>query len=147
MKRLLIVIMTSLALQVAVAQIRKIPSEVTNAFSAKYPDAKNVEWKDNLSNFSARFTSKDSTRCEASFNSKGEWQSTGEDLDSTALPAEVKDGFSKSRFSDRKLTEIVKIEKKDAETQYRLLVKKNDVEKKYLYFNKEGKLLKEAMTL
>jgi len=139
--------MTSLALQVAVAQIGKIPSEVTNAFSAKYPEAKNVEWKDNLSNFSARFTSKEDNDCVASFNSKGEWQSTEEKLDEAELPAEVKDGFSKSRYTGRKLTEIVKIEKKDAETQYRLLVKKNDLEKKYPYFNKKGKLLKETITL
>ena len=147
MKRLFVVLMASLAMQMANAQIRKLPSEVTNAFAAKYPEAKDVEWKDKMSNFSARFTSKDSRKCEASFNKKGEWQSTEEDLDSTQLPEEVKDGFSKSRYSDRKLTEIVKIEKKDAEVQYRLLVKKNDVEKKYLYFNKEGKLMKEAVTL
>ena len=63
------------------------------------------------------------------------------------MPAAVKDGFSKSKYSDRELRECMKIEKKDAEVQYRLLAKKNDVEKKYLYFNKEGKLLKEAMTL
>lgn len=129
--------MASLAMQTAISQIRKIPSEVTNAFAAKYPDAIDVEWKDKMSNFSAQFKSKDSTKCEASFNKKGEWQSTEENLDSTQMPPEVKDGFSKSRFSDRKLTEVVKIEKKDAEVQYRLLVKKNDVEKKYLYFNKE----------
>ena len=106
-----------------------------------------MEWKDNLSNFSARFISIDSNKCSASFNGKGEWQSTEEELDESELPAAVKEGFSKSRFTERKLSEIVKIEKKEAEVQYRLLVKKNDVEKKYLYFNKEGKLLKEAVTL
>jgi hypothetical protein len=147
MKRLLILIMTSLTLQVAIAQLGKIPAEVTTAFAAKYPAAKDVEWKNNLSDYSAKFTSEKSTKCEASFNGKGEWQSTEEELDSTALPAEVKDGFSKSKYSERELREVVKIEKKNAAVQYRLLVKKNDVEKKYLYFNKEGKLLKETMTL
>ena len=147
MKRLLFVLMASLAMQIAIAQLRKVPSEVTNAFAAKYPDAKDVEWKDKMSNFSAQFISNDSRKCEASFNKKGEWQSTEKDLDSTQLPAEVKDGFAKSRYSDRKLTEVVQIEKKDAAVQYRLLVKKNDVEKKYLYFNKEGKLVKEAVTI
>ena len=29
------------------AQIRKIPAEVTEAFKEKYPNTKNVEWKDN----------------------------------------------------------------------------------------------------
>jgi len=139
--------MASLAMQVAVAQLGKIPSEVTTAFAAKYPDAKDVQWKNNLSDYSAKFTSKKGTTCEASFNGKGEWQSTEEDMDPKTMPAAVKDGFSKSKYSDRELRECMKIEKKDAEVQYRLLAKKNDVEKKYLYFNKEGKLLKEAMTL
>jgi hypothetical protein len=139
--------MACLTMQLAVAQIRKLPSEVTNAFAAKYPDAKNVEWKDKLSNYTASFTSKDNTKCEASFSGKGEWQSTEETIDSTALPAEVKDGFSKSRYADREVTEIVKIEKKEGELQYRILSKKSGVEKKYLYFNKDGKLVKESMTL
>ena len=147
MKRLLFVLMASLAMQISIAQLRKVPSEVTNAFAVKYPEAKDVEWKDNMRSFSARFISTDSRKCEATFNKKGEWQSTEKDLDSSQLPASVKDGFAKSRYSDRKLTEVVQIEKKDAKVQYRLLVKKNDVEKKYLYFNKEGKLVKEAVTL
>ena len=147
MKRLLFVLVASFAIQMAVAQIRKIPSEVTNAFAAKYPEAKDVEWKDNMSNFSARFMSANSTKCEASFNGKGKWQSTEEILQETALPAEVKDGFSKSKYSDREVTEVVKIQKNEGETRYRLLVKKNNVEKKYLYFNEGGKLVKESVTL
>lgn len=147
MKRLLFLLMTILMILPAISQIRKIPSEVTNAFTTKYPDAKNVQWKDNLSNFSARYTSKDSTKCEASFNGKGEWLSTEEELDKAKLPAEVKEGLAKSKYADREVTEALKIEKKDAELRYRLLSKKSGVEKKYLYFDKTGKLVKEAMTL
>ncbi len=147
MKRLLFVLLTVIVIQPAISQIRKIPSEVTNAFTTKYPDAKDVQWKDNLTNFSARFTSKDSTKCEASFNGKGEWQSTEEELDETKLPAEIKEGFAKSRYADRKVTEVLKIEKKESEVQYRMLVKKSSLEKKYLYFDKAGKLVKESMTL
>ena len=57
------------------AQIRKLPAEVTNSFSEKYPDAKNVEWKDKLSNFSADFEWKDE-KYEAHFNKKGDWQNS-----------------------------------------------------------------------
>ena len=35
------------------AQIRKIPAEVTDSFTDKYPEAKAVEWKDKLTGFSA----------------------------------------------------------------------------------------------
>jgi len=147
MKQLLFVLIASLAMQTANAQMRKIPAAVTNAFAVKYPDAKNVEWKDNMTNFSARFISKDSTKCKATYYSKGEWQSTEETLDAAALPAPVKDGLAKSKYADREITEVLKIEKKEGGTQYRLLAKKSGVEKKYLYFNEEGKLMKEAMTI
>jgi hypothetical protein len=147
MKRLMMLLITSLILQVAVAQLGKIPSEVTTGFAAKYPTAKDVQWKNNLSDYTVKFTSANSTKCKASFNGKGEWQSTEEELDSTKLPAPVKDGLSKSKYADRELKETMKIEKKSGDVQYRLLMKKNDVEKKYVYFNKEGKLVKESMTL
>ena len=147
MKRLLFVLVACLAIQTAIAQLRKIPSEVTNAFVAKYPAAKDVEWKDNVTNFSARFISANSTKCEASFNGKGEWQSTEEEIDSAQLPHAVKDGLAKSKYADRELKEVMKIDKKKSGVVYRLLMKKNDVEKKYVTFNKEGKLVKESMTL
>ena len=140
-------IMTSLALHVAVAQLGKIPAEVTAGFAAKYPGVTDVQWKNNLSDYTVKFTSKNSTKCEASFNGKGEWQSTEEELESAQLPPAVKDGLAKSKYADRELKEAMKIEKKKSEVVYRLLMKKNDVEKKYVTFNKEGKLVKESMTL
>ena len=105
------------------AQLRKIPADVTDAFKTKYPDATNVEWKDNLSSFRASFIRKGDSYT-ASFNNKGEWLETEEKIEQDDLPKDVKKGFSKSRFADREVTEVVKIEKKEGETQYRLLTKK-----------------------
>ena len=67
------------------AQVRKIPSEVTEAFKQKYPSATNVEWRDKLSNFSAAFES-ENEHYEARFNNKGEWQLTENEIDESDLP-------------------------------------------------------------
>lgn len=130
----------------AFAQLRKIPAEVTDAFKAKFPYANAVEWKDKLKVFQANFEMKDED-FQARFNSKGEWQETENNIDQDKLPSEVTDGFGKSKYSEWEVKEVSFIEKKDNTIQYRILVRKSDIEKKYLYFNKSGKLVKESITL
>jgi hypothetical protein len=128
------------------AQVRKIPSEVTEAFKEKYPDATNVEWRDKLSSFSAVFES-DNQRYEARFNSKGEWQLTENEIEEGDLPEIVKEGYDKSKYADWELGRIDKIELADGTIQYRMEAIKNDVRKKNLYFNSEGRLLKDRITI
>jgi len=128
------------------AQFRKIPSVVTDAFKAKYPNANAVEWKDKLRVFQADFEMKDDDY-QARFNSKGEWQETEKNIEQDKLPAEVSDGFAKSKFSEWEIKEVSYIEKKDGSDLYRILVRKNDIEKKYLFFDKSGKLTRNSITL
>ena len=128
------------------AQIRKLPAEVTNSFSEKYPDAKNVEWKDKLSNFSAGFEWKDE-KYEAHFNKKGEWLSTDKEIDINDLPAKVKDGFDKSKYSDWETKNVYRIDMPDDRINYRVHVSKSTIQKKILLFNEKGKLLKDNLTL
>lgn len=128
------------------AQIRKLPAEVTNSFSEKYPDAKNVEWKDKLSNFSAGFEWKDE-KYEAHFNKKGEWLSTDKEMDINDLPAKVKDGFDKSKYSDWETNNVYRIDMPDDKVNYRVHVAKSSIQKKILLFNEKGKLLKDNLTL
>ncbi|MBW7890983.1 MAG: PepSY-like domain-containing protein [Chitinophagaceae bacterium] len=128
------------------AQIRKIPAEVTNAFSEKYPDAKDVEWKDNLSSFIVSFE-KEGENLEARFNKKGEWQSTEKLIEVDDLPEKVEDGFEKSKYSDWEVKSVYKIELPKDELQYRLRVAKSDIQQRNLLFNEKGKLLKDKITL
>jgi hypothetical protein len=128
------------------AQIRKIPAEVTNAFTEKYPNAKSVEWRDKLSGFTATF-SQDSTNYMASFNNKGEWEYTEESIDEEELPEVVKDGFDKSRYHDWNVNLVSRIEMPNDEVQYKLEVGKGDIKKRNLYFNSEGRMLKDKLTL
>ncbi len=132
--------------QIVNAQIRKIPAEVTNAFSEKYDDAKNVEWKDNLSSFIASFE-QHGEKYEAKFNKKGKWQSTEMQLEISDLPGMVNDGFEKSKYSEWEVKLVYEIELPDDVKQYRVRVAKSDIQQKNLLFNEKGKLLKDNLTL
>ena len=54
-KLLLFTLMICFGAGMLFAQIRKIPSQVTEALKAKYPTAEKVEWKDKLTFFEAAF--------------------------------------------------------------------------------------------
>ena len=125
----ILVSMVTTTVSTSFAQVRKIPSEVTEAFKEKYPNATNVEWRDKLSNFSAIFES-DNVQYEARFNSKGEWQLTENEIEESDLPEVVKEGFDKSKYADWEIGAIHKIELADGSFQYRIESIKNDVRKK-----------------
>ena len=128
------------------AQIRKIPAEVTNAFTEKYPNASNVEWRDKLSGFTASYRL-DSGMYIASFSNKGEWESTEEGIDAEELPDAVNAGFDKSKYTDWDMGQVTRIELPEDEIQYKIEVKKGDIKKRNLYFSSEGRLLKDKLTL
>jgi hypothetical protein len=127
-------------------QIRKIPAEVTNAFQEKYPDAKSVEWRDKLSSFTASFQL-DGTDYVAQFSNKGKWENTEEGIDESDLPEAVKTGFEKSKYAEWEMGQTTKIELPGDEFRYRIEVAKGDIKKRNLYFNSEGRLLKDKLTL
>lgn len=128
------------------AQIRKIPAEVTDAFKTRYPHAEKVSWKDNLTNFEAQFTL-NGYQMNADFNSKGEWLNSERKIKFEELPGAVQDGFSKSKYADWEKNDVVELDKNGDALQYRVSVKKSSVQKKYLYFDTNGKLLRDAITL
>ena len=126
------------------AQLRKIPADVTNAFKNKYPDASNVEWKDNLTNFEVTFNL-DDAEWSAQFNSKGDWKESTKKMDFDSLPESVKDGFSKSKYSDWTPGSVRIIEQNDKPSVYKIYAEKNSiVQRVFLYFDENGRLEKEA---
>lgn len=130
----------------AYAQIRKIPAEVTEAFTAKYPNAKNVEWGDKVTGFEATFNLNDHKQ-QATFTSKGTWKKSEVTIATEEVPAAVKDGLLKSKYNDWEDKTYVFLTEDDGAELYRIFVKKNDFQKKYLYFNKDGQLVKDSITL
>ncbi len=149
MKKLLLSIMVtcSLGMGMADAQIREVPEAAEEFLQEKYPDLSGVEWVDNLTNFTAIFTSNQKL-LKTRFNNKGTWLQTEVTLDEKEVPEAVKDGLSKSRYADREVQQWASFESaKTKGLQYRLLVANSKVEKKYLFFTEEGRLVKEAITL
>jgi hypothetical protein len=145
MKKLLVVLLVALSFS-SFSQIRKIPGAVTEAFKQKYPQAAEVEWKDKLTVFVASFLD-DGVKYEARFNSKGTWQQTENETTEASIPSEVKDGLEKSKYAEWETTAFYHISLPDDKTQYRVSVKKNDIQKKNLLFSSEGQLLKDNITL
>ena len=128
------------------SQIRKIPSAATESLKEKYPDAEQVQWKDQITHFTAKFTS-DSKDYEAHFDNDGNWKESLVKIDESELPSEVKDGIAKSKYSDWNIDKVEKLQSSNDNVQYRLQVKSGDIKKKILYFNPDGKLASDHITL
>jgi len=146
LKKLMFSIVLIAAVFASNAQFRKIPAEVTDAFKAKYNNASGVSWKDKLSSFEANFKVGEK-EMKASYSSKGEWLKTETKHTYNSLPAEVKDGFKKSKYADLSVIEVTLIEEKDEAPQYKVVVKKNEYNKRNLVFSKTGQLLSDNGTL
>jgi hypothetical protein len=141
---LLFALLISLVAVKSFGQIRKVPAEVTDAFKAKYPDAQNVEWKDKVTFFQAGFKLNDAEMT-ADFSSKGEWQESDKKMDFDALPDAVKDGFKKSKYADWTPGSATQIEKNEGKIEYKVYAEKSSiVQKKFLYFNEQGQLIRDT---
>ncbi|MEO8582845.1 MAG: PepSY-like domain-containing protein [Flavitalea sp.] len=130
----------------AFAQFRKIPADVTDAFAQKFAGATKVEWRDKLTGYSANFE-QEKRQFLVNYNNKAEWESTEEIIEDDALPSEVRDGFSKSKYSDWNISKVNKIELPNNEIQYRVMIASGDIKKRNLYFSVKGKMLKDKLTI
>jgi hypothetical protein len=128
------------------AQFRQIPGVVTDSFKVKYPDAKAVSWKDNVSSFQATFTL-NNEKYQARYNSKGEWQQAEKKIKQEDLPAAVKDGLSKSKYADWKVGTVTQRYLPGDKVEYTIFVSKSDITRRNLTFNSTGQLLKDAITI
>jgi hypothetical protein len=84
----------------------------------------------------------------ATYSNKGVWRESDKKWSYDKLSPEIKDGYNKSKYSaDWKVTETFIVSTPDSPELYRLKVEKSDVQKKYLYFDKNGRLVRDALTL
>jgi hypothetical protein len=128
------------------AQFRKIPAVVTDSFKAKYANASALEWKDKLTSFEADFKSGEKDM-KAFFTSKGEWIKTETEHTYNSLPVEVKDGFKKSKYAELTVLTVTQVEEKEKGVLYKIVVKKNEYNKRNLVFSKSGQLISDNGTL
>lgn len=127
-------------------QIREVPKVVEETFSQQYNGATNVDYKDQLVRIDVHFEFK-GEKMIASYTNKGIWKGTEKEWDFEKLPEEVKDGFQKSKYADREIEETKVLYLPGGTEQYRIKAKKSGVEKKYLFFNTKGRLLRTSLTL
>src|SRR5687767_6630921 len=105
MTRFLLSSLLLLGLQLtAGAQLREVPKEVKAAFENQYPKADSISYDDKLIQVQVHFR-QDGERFTASYNNRGEWKETLKDWSFSALPEPVRDGFSKSKYADWKVTD------------------------------------------
>lgn len=147
MRKVVILFAASLIGLSSFAQLRKTPAAVTQAFEKQYPNASKVQYEDNLINVQVHFVT-DSAKMIAKYNSDGEWKETEREWNYDSLPADVKLGFDKSKYAvDWKVTETAIIYLPKNEIRYRVKVEKGDLQKKYLFFDKNGRLIRDSLTI
>ena len=128
------------------SQVTSVPEQAKANFFKQYPDAANVQWQNDLINVNVRFE-QDNNKLNAEYNNKGIWKSTLKDWTFDQLPADVKEGLEKSKYADREISDVKVVYLPGYVIQYRLRAEKNDVEKKYLFFSTQGRLLRTSVTL
>lgn len=128
------------------AQVTKVPQTAKDNFARQYPNAEHVEWENEVLNAAVRFEINDEQMI-AEYSNKGIWKSTLKAIAFEALPATVNTGFKLSKYSDWEVTDTKLVYYPGDIIQYRVKVEKNDLQKKYLFFNTEGKLLRDSITL
>ncbi|MBK7562557.1 MAG: PepSY-like domain-containing protein [Chitinophagaceae bacterium] len=128
------------------AQVTSIPEQAKENFFRQYPDAKNVQWENNVVKVNVRFE-QDSNKLIAEYSNKGIWKNTLKDWTYEQLPEDVKEGLKKSKYADREVTDVKVLYLPGYVIQYRLRTEKNNVEKKYLFFNTAGRLIRTSVTL
>lgn len=148
MKRIIVVGLIAVFALPALAQIREIPKIVEETFANQYPNAEHVEFKDFVVKVQVEFEWK-GDRMMATYTNKGLWKGSEKEWSFEKLPTEVKYGFEKSKFGDGawEVEETAMLLLPGGSEQYRIEVRKSDVQKKYLFFNTTGRLLRTSVTL
>ncbi len=146
-KNLLVLVVAIMVTGVAGAQLRKIPSSVTGAFATRYPHAEKIEWSDKLTSFVASFIL-NGAEVKAGFSNSGEWKYSEKKITFEEVPADVKDGFLKSKYADWNKGSVTEIQTNGKAIEYRVLAEKSaPFQKKKLFFNPNGKLLRDNIAL
>jgi hypothetical protein len=81
----------------------------------------------------------------ANFSSSGDWQNSERLLNYDQLPDEVRSGFKKSKYSDWQKSSASEVQELGRPLQYRITIQKSGLQKKNLYFDANGKLIREAL--
>ncbi|MDQ3682992.1 MAG: PepSY-like domain-containing protein [Bacteroidota bacterium] len=130
----------------AFGQVREIPKEVKETFNRQYSGAENIRFDDNIVNVQVHFTL-NGEKMVASYYNQGRWTGTEKEWTFEQLSQDVKSGFEKSKYADWKILETKVIYRPGDTERYKIKVEKNDLQKKNLFFNKNGRLVDDSITI
>jgi len=137
---ILAVVLSLTAFSYLDAQVINIPDKAKKHLGEKYPDAKQVDWRNNAVNYNATFVLNGSKHT-AHYTIDGDWDFTEEKIDQATLPDSVKTSVKNSRYANWKVSSTAIVENNKGEKLYRIEFKKG-IEKKYLFFDSVGKEVK-----
>ena len=145
--RFFALLITMLTISVAGhAQVTSIPEQAKENFFRQYPEAKNIQWENDVVNVNVRFE-QDTNKMNAEYNNKGIWKRTLKEWTYDKLTADIKEGFTKSKYAGNQVLDVKMLYLPGYVIQYRIKVAKNNVENKFLFFNTEGRLIRTTVAI
>jgi len=139
-KVLLTVLITSAMFSFCSGQ--KVPQEVTDAFSQKFPTAKSVKWdKESDTEWEAEFEM-NQMEYSANFSDDGTWKETEHEVTEQDLPASVKKALSVN-FPEFKTEEMEMSETAEG-TVYEFKIEKDETDME-VSIDASGKVTKQEM--
>lgn len=130
----------------AFGQTKSIPQPVTNHFTSMFPGAKNIEWRDKITNYQVFFFA-DNSKCEAKFSTDGKWISSEKQIAIDSIPKKIKDSIRLGTYADWKIQSAYMLHFPDQPDQYHIVVTKDEFPKKILFFSITGQILKDNLSL
>ena len=126
------------------AQVINIPDKAKEDFAKKHPKATDTDWENKVTYYIVHYK-EDGVGATAHYRLDGTWDFTEKKIEDSAIPAAVKESFEKSKYRDYEVKEKAWVENDNSQQLYRYEVKKG-MDNKYVFFDKDGKLVKENKT-
>ena len=119
----------------------KVPADVKQAFAKKFPEATDIKYEMEKTNYEVSFKENGVVRS-ANFNSSDEWLETETILSETDLPKKVLASIARN-FVGFMITEVSKVESPDKAVYYEMYLKTNK-EGYDVTFSPKGTILKKT---
>jgi hypothetical protein len=136
MTTLLIVFLLGLGIVLTKAQVVNTPDKSKTHFYQKYPGAQDVDWDNNITNYTATFKVNNNTY-KAHYHIDVTWDYTVMYMTEADLPQAMKDTVDRSCVADWKPKSVTHVEKNRGEHCYRVEREKG-LEERFILFDKDG---------
>lgn len=140
MKYLLSILVFLFSTMISDAQDDKVPTGISDLFYMQYPYATNIKVNKKWRVSEVNFTMK-GERYLASYE-KNEWQYSLMDYEYNRLPARVKKGFKNTRYGKNDILETALVYLPSGYEEYRIKLKDDSLNNRYIYLNENGKVIR-----